>query len=133
MVNASGEFTGIIFDGNEPSLAGRYLYDGSQVIAEYDAGNNLQRSYTHGYGLLALADGTSSAVAQTWLTALTPVSGTGVSPAATLSNSVVAPPNSGVQPETPSAASVRTRAAGIAATLCGFVRACEIILFAPEC
>jgi prepilin-type N-terminal cleavage/methylation domain-containing protein len=32
---------------------------------------------------LALADGTSSAVAQTWLTALTPVSGTGVSPAAT--------------------------------------------------
>jgi hypothetical protein len=30
-----------------------------------------------------LADGTSSAVAQTWQTALTPVSGTGVSPVAT--------------------------------------------------
>jgi hypothetical protein len=27
VVNAQGEFVGIIFDGNEPSLAGRYLYD----------------------------------------------------------------------------------------------------------
>ena len=27
VVNAAGEFVGIIFDGNEPSLAGRYLYD----------------------------------------------------------------------------------------------------------
>jgi hypothetical protein len=27
VVNAKGEFVGIIFDGNEPSLAGRYLYD----------------------------------------------------------------------------------------------------------
>ena len=27
VVDAKGEFVGIIFDGNEPSLAGRYLYD----------------------------------------------------------------------------------------------------------
>jgi hypothetical protein len=27
VVNTKGEFVGIIFDGNEPSLAGRYLYD----------------------------------------------------------------------------------------------------------
>jgi len=29
VVNAAGDFVGIIFDGNEPSLAGRYLYDAS--------------------------------------------------------------------------------------------------------
>jgi hypothetical protein len=29
VVNADGEFVGIIFDGNAPSLAGRFLYDGS--------------------------------------------------------------------------------------------------------
>jgi S1-C subfamily serine protease len=27
VVNAEGQFVGIIFDGNEESLAGRYLYD----------------------------------------------------------------------------------------------------------
>jgi V8-like Glu-specific endopeptidase len=27
VVNEKGEFIGIIFDGNEPSLAGRYAYD----------------------------------------------------------------------------------------------------------
>jgi hypothetical protein len=30
VVNAKGEFVGVIFDGNEPSLAGRYLYDANQ-------------------------------------------------------------------------------------------------------
>jgi hypothetical protein len=30
VVNTKGEFVGIIFDGNEPSLAGRYLYDPTQ-------------------------------------------------------------------------------------------------------
>jgi len=30
VVNQSGEFVGIIFDGNEPSLSGRYAYDPSQ-------------------------------------------------------------------------------------------------------
>ena len=30
VVNQKGEFVGIIFDGNEPSLAGRYVYDPAQ-------------------------------------------------------------------------------------------------------
>ncbi|MCE0521451.1 MAG: S46 family peptidase [Methylacidiphilales bacterium] len=30
VVNTDGEFVGIIFDGNEPSLAGRYVYDPAQ-------------------------------------------------------------------------------------------------------
>ena len=30
VVNRAGEFVGIIFDGNEPSLAGRYVYDPTQ-------------------------------------------------------------------------------------------------------
>ena len=30
VVNTGGEFVGIIFDGNEPSLAGRYVYDPNQ-------------------------------------------------------------------------------------------------------
>ena len=30
VVNEKGEFVGIIFDGNEPSLSGRYAYDPAQ-------------------------------------------------------------------------------------------------------
>ncbi len=40
VVNTSGEFVGIIFDGNEPSLAGRYVYDAraNRAIAVDSAG-----------------------------------------------------------------------------------------------
>jgi hypothetical protein len=56
VVNRAGEFVGIIFDGNEPSLAGRYLYDPSNNRAVAVDSAAISAALRKIYGAAELSD-----------------------------------------------------------------------------
>jgi hypothetical protein len=56
VVNAKGEYVGLIFDGNIPSLVGRYAYDGTRNRAVAVHSSGILEAMRVIYGMNALAD-----------------------------------------------------------------------------
>lgn len=56
MVNQNGEVVGLVFDGNLPSLAGRYGYDGKVNRAVAVHGDAILAGLRTVYGATRIAD-----------------------------------------------------------------------------